>query len=89
MRKLGYDDSIPTRRPNFVVNSPHMKKDNSKKDTEETFENPQLKKRIEELEKQLKDAEMKALAFSAMVDIAEKEFKITIRKKCNTKPSKK
>ena len=89
MRKLGYDDSIPTRRPNFVGNTPIMKKNNSKKDKEETFESLQLKKRIEELEKQLKDAEMKAIAFSTMVDIAEKEFNIPIRKKFNTKPLKK
>jgi hypothetical protein len=45
-----------------------------------------LKKRIAELEKQVKDAEMKAIAFSTMVDIAEEEFKIPIRKKFNTKP---
>jgi hypothetical protein len=49
----------------------------------------QLQKRIFELEKQLKDAELKVIAFSTMVDIAEKEFKIPIRKKFNTKPLKK
>lgn len=54
--------------------------------SEESFENLQLKKRIFELEKQLKDAELKAIAYSTMVDIAEKEFKIPIRKKLNTKP---
>ena len=36
--------------------------------------------------KQLQDAELKAIAFSTMVDIAEKELKIPIRKKYNTKP---
>ena len=56
---------------------------------EDSFEILQLKKRISELENQLKDAEMKAIAFSTMVDIAEKEFKIPIRKKLNTKPLKK
>ena len=55
----------------------------------EDFEVLQMKKRIAELENQLKDAEMKAIAFSTMVDIAEKEFNIPIRKKYNTKPSKK
>ena len=50
------------------------------------FEMLQLKKRIQALESQLKDAELKAIAFSTMVDIAEKEFKIPIRKKYNTKP---
>jgi hypothetical protein len=54
--------------------------------SDDSFENLQLKKRIFELEKQLKDAELKAIAFSTMVDIAEKEFNIPIRKKLNTKP---
>lgn len=88
MRKLGYDDSIPTRRPNFASNTNQMKKKNKLEESSESFENLQLKKRIEELEKQLKDAEMKAIAFSTMVDIAEREFKIPIRKKLNTKPLK-
>jgi hypothetical protein len=89
MRKLGYDDSIPTRRPNFVANIPNMKKKETSEKLSDSFENLQLKKRVEELEKQLKDAEMKAIAYSTMVDIAEKEFNIPIRKKYNTKPSKK
>lgn len=50
------------------------------------FERSQLEKRISELEKQLKDAEMKAIAYATMVDIAEKELKISIRKKFNTNP---
>jgi len=60
-----------------------------KKDIElgsEDFETLKLKKRIAELEKQLQTAAMKAIAFSTMVDIAEKEFNIPIRKKYNTKP---
>jgi len=90
MRKLGYDDTIVSRRPNFVSNQFVMlkkKKPEKLLDTSiDSFENLQLKKRINELEKQLKDAEMKAIAFSTMVDIAEREFKIPIRKKLNTKP---
>lgn len=89
MRKLGYDTGIKTRRPNFVSKPIQMKKKKEQKDTTESFENLQSKKRVEELEKQLKDAELKAIAFSTMVDIAEKEFNIPIRKKLNTKPSKK
>jgi hypothetical protein len=49
------------------------------------FEKLQLEKRIAELEKQVQMAEMKAIAFSTMVDIAEREFNISIRKKYNTK----
>ena len=88
MRKLGYNTDVITRRPNFVTNyiaMPNKKQVNTIR-VETDFENLQLKKRIDELEKQLRDAELKAIAFSTMVDIAEKEFKIPIRKKLNTKP---
>ena len=91
MRQLGYNTGIKTRRPNIVSNFYPMAQRKIKSDKlvnleDESFENLQLKKRITELEKQLKDAELKAIAFSTMVDIAEKEFKIPIRKKLNTKP---
>jgi hypothetical protein len=92
MKALGYNTAIKTRRPNIVSNlnhtMPKKKEPEYPIDSEGvSFENLQLKKRITELEKQLKDAELKAIAFSTMVDIAEKEFKIPIRKKLNTKPS--
>lgn len=89
MRELGYDTGIKTRRPNFATKSIVMKKNPNQEDPKESFENLQLKKRVEELENQLKDAEMRAIAYSTMVDIAEKEFNIPIRKKLNTKPLKK
>ena len=90
MRQLGYNTGIKTRRPNIVSNFYPMalkkiKPDKPVKIEAESFENLQLKKRIADLERQLKDAELKAIAFSTMVDIAEKEFKIPIRKKLNTK----
>jgi ABC-type phosphate transport system auxiliary subunit len=66
-----------------------MKKKDKSNMESDSFETLQLKKRILELENQLKDAEMKAIAFSTMVDIAEKQFNIPIRKKVNTKPLKK
>ena len=92
MRALGYNTDIKTRRPNFVANQSYMPRVKKARETIESqndsFEKLQLEKRILELEKQLKDAELKAIAFSTMVDIAEKEFKIPIRKKLNTKPSK-
>lgn len=91
MRQLGYNTGIRTRRPNIVSNlnpmaQKRIKPENPVNSGDEIFENLQLKKRIAELEKQLKDAELKAIAFSTMVDIAEKEFKIPIRKKFNIKP---
>jgi transposase len=91
MRQLGYNTAINTRRPNIVANLCSMTQKKSKPNKpvnaeDESFENLQLKKRIADLERQLKDAELKAIAYSTMVDIAEKEFKIPIRKKLNTKP---
>ena len=44
--------------------------------------------RIKVLEQRLRDAELKAIAYSKMIDLAEKEFNISIRKKFDTKPSK-
>ena len=60
-----------------------------KSDELSPFEQRQLQKRVEELEQQLKEAQMKSIALSMMVDMAEEEFKISIRKKYNTKRSKK
>jgi transposase len=90
MRELGYINEYPIRRPNFVANNNMMtKKPSPEKSPGDSFEILQMKKRIAELENQLKNAEMKAIAFSTMIDIAEKEFNIPIRKKANTKPLKK
>ena len=89
IRKLGYVDRIPDKSYNFVRYTDQMKNKKTSEKSIDSFENLQLKKRIEELEQQLKDSEMKAIAYSTMVDIAEKEFKISIRKKLSTKPSKK
>lgn len=85
MRKFGIEDNF-IKIPTFEYMA------NRKKEEEAgsgEFEILKLKKRIEDLEKQVQTAEMKAVAFSTMVDIAEKEFNIPIRKKYNTKPSKK
>lgn len=83
MRSFGYDTTNVIRRTNIVSNTSTMAK---QKLSEQEFEKLQLQKRVSELEKQLRDAELKAIAFSTMVDIAEDMFKIPIRKKLNTKP---
>lgn len=99
MRKLGYSTKEKTRRPNRtqesidIINVVHEQREKQRiSDLEkrlqeaELFESLQCNKRIVALEKQLQEAEMKAIAFSTMIDIAEKEFAIPIRKKFNTKP---
>jgi transposase len=86
MRDLGYLTTTQQILPKLALNGYDMaKKKHEFTNPEDEYENLQLKNRIADLEKQLKDAELKAIAFSTMVDIAEKEFKISIRKKCNTK----
>lgn len=90
MRQLGYKEEDSSRSFTFDKNISLMtKKKSTLKIPEEPIEIYRLRRRISELEDQVKDAEMKALAFSTMVDMAEKEFKIPIRKKLNTKPLKK
>ena len=92
MRQLGYNDTnVLSKKPTIVTNSSTMSNKRTISNTpvsKETihFELLQLQKRNKELEKQLQEAELKAIAFSTMVDIAEEMFKIPIRKKLNTQP---
>ena len=84
MRQLGYQCN--TKTGNLAVMG---SKEDDKGSRPVPIEDLQLKKRIGELEEQLKEAELKVIAFSTMVDIAEKEFNVPIRKKYSTKPLKK
>lgn len=45
----------------------------------------ELKLRIKELERQLSDEQLRSDAYSLMIDIAERELKVPIRKKSSTK----
>jgi len=47
-----------------------------------------LIKRIKELERQLEDEQIRSMGLSKMIDIAEEQLKISIRKKSITKQSK-
>ena len=47
-----------------------------------------LIKRIKQLERQLEDEQIRAEGLSKMIDIAEEQLKITIRKKSTTKQSR-
>ena len=80
MRKLGYEDYPAMKK---------AEKQPGKKPSEERLARLQLERRIAELEKELSEAKMKAIAYSTMIDLAEETFEIKIRKKFNTKPSKK
>lgn len=74
LREMGYDYLKPR-----IVSLPDMKAvkiDTSGKDSQ---------KSITELEKELQEAKFLAEAYRKMIEIAEKEFKINIVKKSNTK----
>jgi len=49
----------------------------------------ELIKRIKELERQLEDEQIRSVGYSKMIDIAEEQLKVSIRKKPGTKQSKK
>jgi hypothetical protein len=94
MRTLGYcKNAVKNRKSDenyhsirtFAVKTVSMQK--SKAELE--FEVQVLQKRVKALEKQAEESELKAIAFSTMVDLAEKTFNIPVRKKFSTKPSKK
>lgn len=65
-------------------NSPRLHQMDYKK-----FTQKDLIKRIKELEYRLEDEQIRSVGYSKMIDIAEEQLKISIRKKPATKRSKK
>jgi len=53
--------------------------------SQERADNKKLEQRIKELEKQLEMAKMKNIALETLIDVAETELKIPIRKKSGSK----
>jgi transposase-like protein len=79
-RKLGHGSSLPQEGTNFpVIKSVAM---NQKKEVKSL---PELQQRIKELERQLEDEKLRAEMYERIIDKAEKELKIPIRKKPNTR----
>ena len=82
MRQLGMD--IPKKKSILEsFNSDFMSK--TKKNP--SLEVIQMQAKIKELEKALINSELRATTYETMIEIAEKELKINIRKKSNTKQS--
>lgn len=80
MPALGYVDTL--RLPKYarfsvsLVDSPHMAK-------EEDINT--LKRRIKELQRELEDEKLRSEAYARLIELAEREQGISIRKKDNTK----
>jgi len=84
MRRLGYAD-----KPRYSVLYPPLTQF-APTTLESTSDISNLtpeeyQKKIKDLEKQLHDAQVKAEGYNLMIDIAERDFKIPIRKKSDTK----
>jgi len=80
MKKLGYSDmSLVVKRKLETLTIPDLpKKINSTK-------NEDLLKKIQQLERQLEDEKLRSEAFARIIEKAEKELNIPIRKKPNTR----
>ncbi len=88
MRKLGYVVEDRKKSSIFAPQKRSMRKESETQTVIQDFETLQLHKRIAELERQLKESELKSVAYQTMIDIAERDLKISIKKKFNIKPSK-
>lgn len=80
MRKLGYEDTHRSQKIKFDRALPLIVPMSTK--NENTHE---LQRRIQELEQQLQDEKFRSEAYLRIIDKAEKELKIPIKKKLNTK----
>ena len=90
MRKLGYQTKLATKKsPNMAQKTSIMAQAKKRAQEQKTQQEPsahQWQKKIAELEKALEMEKIRTHAYSTMIDIAEEEFNIPIRKKLDTKP---
>jgi hypothetical protein len=83
MRVLGYND--PHTRPQRFSFGKIIFTPLAKQKKNFTANSTDLQKRIYELERQLEDERLRSEAYARMIEKAEKELKISIRKKPGTK----
>jgi len=81
MRRYGYLEGEIKRRPTFPTPLNVFSMDSK----DEVLDPSQLQAKIKELERQLQDSKMKEEGYRMMIEIAEKTFKVPIRKKSDTK----
>ena len=80
MKRLGYEDAHRSQKLKFDETLPLTVTMGIK--SQNTHE---LQRRIQELEQQLSDEKLRSEAYLRMIDKAEKELKVSIKKKPNTK----
>lgn len=79
MKRLGYDDIYQSATTTFTPLKLSVVA--SKKD----LNSEELEKKLRELERQLEDEKLRSEAYRRMIEKAEKELKIPIRKKFDTR----
>jgi hypothetical protein len=84
MKQLNYVDAHKKVSIFRLSNQLELARKYTPEDTPKT-DAKALEKRIKELEKQLEDEKIRSEMLSRIIDIAETEFKVPIRKKPNTK----
>ncbi|MDW3194834.1 MAG: hypothetical protein R8G66_30385 [Cytophagales bacterium] len=80
MRMYGYIDDEPKRRPIFSQPINYMTMGGP-----EDLDKSEMLARIKQLEKQLEDSKLREEGYRSMIELAERTFKIPIRKKSDTK----
>jgi len=87
MRRYGYISENKEIITTFASKIELMSLEDTKQEASE-FDISDLLRRNSDLEKQLRESEFKSLAWQTMIEIAEKEHNIDIKKKIDTKPLK-
>lgn len=85
LRALGYETTGHEQPKRIEIQESIMTEDLKEKD----LGIDELKKQIKQLKRELEDSQIKAEVYSTIIDIAEKKFGIEIRKKPDSKRSKK
>ena len=85
MRQLGYleDKKPPQSRQRFIMS--REQSSSSLKISKNPSNGGELGERVKKLEKELELSKLEVEGYKMMIDIAEKEFKIPIKKKPDTK----
>lgn len=83
MRQLGYTENAEKNR--YLLSKTPLSLPSKKANTATTSSNELQEQRIRELERLLEDEQLRSEAYRRIIDIAEKEFKIPIRKKPGTR----
>jgi transposase-like protein len=85
MKKYGYEDKHKKVPYLEVLNHQELKHKYSKEKQVDSRDPEEQKAYIKQLERELNDEKLRSESYRSMIEIAEKELKISIRKKSNTK----